>query len=225
MSDPVLVALITYTVPNVFALIIYFLNNNRIKKSSESKVPTIEIFNDIDSAYACFFEKIKEIKFGKKHIKKLKIYATNSATKARYFIGKDKAIIDECIILLRRLPKGHEIKNEIFDKNRETQKELWKGAPNIEHLSIIEYDRISDIWYVICDDKYLMTDLLPYDFCEKDNKLNHSYYISVDKKPIVVSDKEYILQYIKHFDNYEKYYNKNGKTVFKRLNGKIFTDK
>lgn len=184
----------------------------KIENAQNQKEPNdIEIFGDIESAFNCFFDKINT-NYESNRINKLRIYASKLATISPRFFEKHNLTIDECVILIRKLPQNHCLYDETFDKEREIIKKKWQDMDNInkEKLSFIEYDRLSDFWYVICDDKFLITDLFTLHI--GDNNIYKSYALQKDKTPMVVtsnnkSTQKYILRYISQFENYVKHYN------------------
>ncbi|MDR2546715.1 MAG: hypothetical protein LBC96_04290 [Lachnospiraceae bacterium] len=171
-------------------------------KNKSSITTAVEIINEVNDAYSNLFEKIESIN-GKRHINLLRIYATNSSTKAQHFINNMNLSIDECIIMLRKLPKNHELHDDFFDTERETLKKEWSKSPNIKKLTIVEYDRISDFWYIICDDRALLTDFL------LENSVAYNKQ-GTNRMPILSTDKAFISRYIYHFENHKDYFEKRG---------------
>ena len=80
-------------------------------------------------------------------------------------------------------------------------------------MTIVEYDKCPDMWYMICDSDKLLTDIFVF------NNTSIPYKIQDNRSAIMVSSatnlgKEYIARYINQFDNYESYYkNKFGTLV------------
>jgi hypothetical protein len=183
-------------------------------KTTIGSIMKAEIFNDVSKAYHSLFSRIA-ITQGNR-VKKLRIYATNSATKGPYFFDNKEITIDECVIFLRKLHKGHELYDEKFDEAMERLKDHWIAMKSIKKLTIIEYNRLSDIWYVICDDKLLLTDLLAYNLLETNNPTKQLFRFQDIQNLMLTSDEKYISQYIDQFDKYKDYYEKKGNVTYCR---------
>lgn len=183
------------------------IENDEKKKQLKNKVNEFMFFqNNLASAFALLFNDIKQIK-------KLRIYGVTTATIQPKIIDFPDLIIDECIVLLKKMPdlEGHF--DDSYEKTKNAAVSRWKELlrnKRIGKLTIIEYDKYPDIWYVICDNDKLLTDT----FTLNDN--NVPYDIQKNRAVALVSSvtnasKEYIERYITQFDNYKQYYmNKNG---------------
>ena len=215
MSDTIIAAIIT----GVFGLMAvgttYFLTSKSIKKTlQKEEIDTkdtsgAKIYDNLRDAFDSLYDELNII-HGKKHIHKLRIYGSKSASISSYFFDNNDLTIDECIVMLRKLPQGHDLFREEFEKERETQKIKWEILKNIKKLSLVEYDRFSDMWYAICDDKVLITDLFTLEFCGDENM--YTPYILQENKAIMVLPcctepaRKQILRYISHFDRNLSYY-------------------
>ena len=180
------------------------IENDDLRKNFDYKSNEIKIFpNDLSVAFSYIFNE-------NKHINKLRVWGSSTATILPKILDYPELIIDECVVLLRKLPITDDFFNSGFESEKMGLIERWKSAARngmIKNLTIIEYDRLSDIWYIICDNHFVLHDLYIIG-----NKEHHNHYgLSTDKVPIVVSSitengEKYIFRCVRQFDSYEKYY-------------------
>jgi len=172
-----------------------------INKFEDSKINSFKIFfDDVTGAYTHIFKTVKHIKF-------LRIYAPSTGVILPHFLANKNLQIDECRIMLKKLPPTDKLFLESHTKEIEVLIERWKMMVTdgrIKKLTIISYDKTSDLYYVICDENILMTDLFI---------INHKDTAGqqTNNAPIIVTantreGKEYILRCKRQFDNYEIHY-------------------
>jgi hypothetical protein len=184
-----------------FTLLMLFLNineNSNVKKESEIRF----YFNDLLNAFASMFAK-------NKHIKILRIFASSTATIQPKFFEEPDLKIDECVLLLRKAAGAEQTFSATSDLLNSAMINRWKAMVSdgkIRKLVIVPYQRESDLWYVICDDSCILTDLFIFD-----NKKYTPYAIHKNRGLIFVSSttdngKRYIKRYIDQFDSYVNCY-------------------
>jgi len=153
--------------------------------------------NDLSSAFLCAFTNCR-------HIKKLRLFASSTATILPKIFDEPDLTIDECIILLRKSAGSHQTFSEASELQNSGVINRWKAMVSegkILKLKILFYQRESDLWYVICDEYCLLTDLfIP-------NKTYFPYAMHQNRGLMYVSSvtnsgKKYIKRYIDQFDNY-----------------------
>ena len=74
----------------------------------------------------------------------------------------------------------------------------------IKKLTILSYDKTPDLYYVICDENILMTDLFMINSAITSGQQTNNAPIVITANTIV--GKEYILRCKRQFDNYASYY-------------------
>jgi hypothetical protein len=183
------------------------IENNEINRQLDVKMrESLFLQNHLASAFNHVFDDIQQIK-------KLRIYGVTTATIQPKLIDYPDLIIDECVVLLKRMPDEEGLFDESYEKTKDAAISRWKELlrnKTIKKLTIIEYDKYPDMWYIICDNCKLLSDT----FILNDNSV--PYDIQKNKAVIMVSSvsnatKEHIERYITQFDNYAQYYkNKYG---------------
>jgi hypothetical protein len=210
--------------------------NSTVPKVNFKAIELDMFANDTDEAYRRLLNAMKTDEGETKHIKTLRIYATNATNKSKYFLSKNNIVIDECILMVRRplISKTHEswtddhiLWDEDYYNGFTESVRNWKNKTKtraITNLTIIEYDRLSDFYYVIAD-RFLLTDILPYDLL---GRIQTSSDFP-QKMPIVTSNTDYIQHYTTHFDNYRKYYESDescdGRIIYQRRGDEVKIDK
>jgi hypothetical protein len=177
------------------------IENTALKQKIDKEKDVLFFQNNLAGAFVHILSDIK-------HIQKLRIYGITTATIQPKILDFQELTIDECVILLKKLPDNEGLFGELYEKTKEAAVTRWKQLFNnkrIGKLTIIEYDKYPDIWYVICDNNKLLTDI----FTLNDNDI--TYDIQKDKAVIMVSSatdasQGYITRHINQFDNYEKYF-------------------
>lgn len=183
-----------------------YLMKNEIIKSINSK-KYVKIEENVHDAYNDIFKQVK-------YIKKLRIYADSSSMEQAYFDSDQQLVIKECILLLRIFDKTHPLYSEKHNDEISSVINKWKMLVEngkIQKMVIIKYDKLSDIYYLIIDDKILATDLHNID-------VNSTTLQSTNHSPILVRNntiegKEFIKRSIKQIDNYIEYYGSNSENI------------
>lgn len=178
----------TYVIPNKPAILDEPLNYD---------IPKFDLDDSTD----------KEAIFKIKSVQNLRIYSISSAYWYDVISSINTLHIDQCTILVRNNSQldSQEFKNEV---NLAIKK--WKTLLNenkIKHLTILQYNHIPDINYLLVDNKALV--LGTNQFSETDSTGQHG-----DRHPLHIFansglKQNYIDKYINHFINYQKYYSNN----------------
>jgi len=112
-----------------------------IKKFEDSNVNSFKIFfNDTTGAYTHIFEAVKH------NIKSLRIYAPSTAIIQPQFLSNPKLQIDECTIMLKKLPPTDKLFLESHTKEVAVLIDRWKEMltnGRIKKLTILSYERHS----------------------------------------------------------------------------------
>jgi hypothetical protein len=187
------------------------MENNALKQQIDKEKDVLFFQNNLAGAFVHILSDIK-------HINKLRIYGVTTATIQPKIIDFPELIIDECVVLLKKLPDEEGLFNESYEKTKEAAVTRWIELfdnKRIGKLTIAEYDKYPDIWYVIFDNNKLLMD----SFALNDN--NIPYDIQKNRSAIIVSSASsagqgFIDRYINQFDNYEKYYRIKHGVMFER---------
>jgi len=182
---------------------------NDTKKNGSTKMKPMKIFsNDVTRAYTHMFSKVK-------HINKLRIYAPSTAIIQPHFLANNDIEIDDCVIMIRKVPINDKLYSDVHSREIDSLIDRWKMMVDdgrIKKLAIIGYDKISDLYYIVCDDNILMTDLFALNTKSTSGQQTNNgpiiYYNDT------LEGREYIMRCIKQFDNYEKHY-KESATIYK----------
>jgi len=179
------------------------IENDKLKQEINYKDNEIKFFgNNLAGAFSNIFNEST-------HINELRVYCSSSATILPKIVDEIDLTVDECTVLLRKLPNTDDLFNkevEIETNGLVTRWRTMVTENRIKKLTIVNYDRFSDMWYVIFDKNFLLTDL----FTLNSEKYWH-YGLSKNKSSMVVSSitengGKYVSRYIDQFDNYVQYY-------------------
>lgn len=146
------------------------------------------------------------------HINKLRIYAITTTNIAALF-ETSSFTVNECVILLRYTPSNAFYHPMSYENEIIAKISRWKHMVDIgkiKQLTIIGYDNLPDNWFFAFDDKLLATGLVEFsssDICGQSMSKIPSWFYNND--PSSDSAKQ-IQIYLKHFDNFVKYYSQYG---------------
>jgi hypothetical protein len=159
--------------------------------------------NDLTGGFEDMFSKTK-------HIKYLRIFTLSTNSVVTNIFAHPDIKIDECVILVEK----SKISTRIIEK--------WKAIADggcIGKLTIVPYERQSDLWYIICDESRLLTDLFIYD------GENYAPYVTNKNRSLMFVSSEtengrkYVNRYIEQFDSHVQHYRKmNGALLEKQYN-------
>jgi len=186
------------------------IESDKLKAELNIKNDELVLFmNNLAGAFAHVFNKVKAIN-------KLRIYGITSATLQPKLLDFPDLIINECVVLLKKLPDNEGLLNEAYEKTKNAAIARWKELLNngrVNKLTIVEYDKYPDMWYFICDESHMLSDI----FVMNDNDTPYDIQRNRAAK-LITSCTElghaYIMRHINQFDNYVAYYSNKLKPVF-----------
>jgi len=168
--------------------------------------------NDTPGGFAHLFK-------NNRHINRLRVFASSTATNQPKVFESSSLVVDECIVLPRRTSGENLAFSEPFDIINSGIIKRWPALVNvgkIKKLTIIHYERESDLWHVICDESRLLTDLFTF------NSERYTPYMTHKNKGLMLvsskteNSKNYIAQYIEQFDNYVSYYKEKNNVLLEK---------
>ncbi|MCL2051471.1 MAG: DUF4062 domain-containing protein [Lachnospiraceae bacterium] len=183
------------------------IENENLSKELLAKTEETKCYlNNLVGAFSDVFSSTK-------YIKNLRIFGVTTATLQPKLIDFPDLFIEKCTILLRKFPDGSGLFSSSYEQTKEAAIVRWNELiinGRIKEITIIEYDKYPDIWYLIADEKHLLTDI----FIMNDNDTPYDIQLNKAVKSITSSTQignEIVKRYINQFDNYVNYYrNING---------------